>query len=185
MARRRAGRAGRLSVARGASHAASGRPDTHVREVRVIVRVARGGRAARAVSWLTETAATAGRRARKELGMDRFERIDNQKEGASMAEQANVSRRELEARLLDKALKDAAFRRALVEDPRGTLERELGVTVPDGVGLTVLQETPTARYLVLPLAPSRGDGMLTDAELEAVAGGPVFTYPGDCSTIGC
>jgi Nitrile hydratase, alpha chain len=117
--------------------------------------------------------------------MDRFERIDNQKEGASMAEQANESRRELEARLLDKALKDAAFRRALVEDPRGTLERELGVTVPDGVGLTVLQETPTARYLVLPLAPSRGDGMLTDAELEAVAGGAVVTYPGDCSTIGC
>jgi hypothetical protein len=88
-----------------------------------------------------------------------------------MAEQTPRPRRELEAGLIERASKDEAFRRALVADPRGTIERELGVRVPEGVGLTVVEETPTARYLVLPPAPSRGGGTLADAELEAVAGG--------------
>jgi hypothetical protein len=88
-----------------------------------------------------------------------------------MAEQANVSRRELEARLLDKAWKDAAFRRALVEDPKGTLERELEVKLPEGMSLAVLEETATSRHLVLPPAPTGNGGELSEAELEAVAGG--------------
>ena len=88
-----------------------------------------------------------------------------------MAGQAPRTRQELEAGLIERAAKDEAFRRALVEDPRGTLERELGVQVPEGVGLTVLEETPTTRYLVLPPAPRRDDSELSDADLDAAAGG--------------
>ena len=87
-----------------------------------------------------------------------------------MAAPPTRSRRELEALLIEKAWKDEAFRRALLEDPKATLERELGVRVPEGYSLTVLEESATDRYLVLPLAPGRG-GELSDAELEAVAGG--------------
>jgi hypothetical protein len=87
-----------------------------------------------------------------------------------MAAQEPPTRHELEAGLIERAAKDEAFRRALVADPRGTLERELGVRMPDGVGLTVIEETPTNRYLVLPAGPA-ATGELSDAELEAAAGG--------------
>jgi hypothetical protein len=89
-------------------------------------------------------------------------------------------RRTVEARLLDKAWKDAAFRRALVEDPTGTLERELGRTVPAEVTLTVLEETPTNRYLVLPAAPPQ-QGELSDQDLETLSGGGT---EGTCMTWG-
>jgi hypothetical protein len=103
-----------------------------------------------------------------------------------MAIPAHGSRGELEARLLDKALKDPAFRRALIDDPKGTLERELGVPMAEGVSLTVLEETATNRYLVLPPAPAGTAGELSDAQLEAVAGGEgqtpsaIWTVPGCC-----
>jgi hypothetical protein len=105
-----------------------------------------------------------------------------------MQENVSGSRRDLEARLIEKASKDAGFRRALIEDPKGTLERELQVNVPEGVDLTVLEETPTHRYLVLPLAPRQGGDELSEAELEAAAGGDpasgqtIRTY---CGQSGC
>jgi hypothetical protein len=88
-----------------------------------------------------------------------------------MAIPAHPSRRELETRLIDRAWRDAAFRRALIEEPRGTLERELEVKLPAEVRVTVLEETPTSRYLVLPPRPRSGDVELSGDELEAVAGG--------------
>jgi hypothetical protein len=94
-----------------------------------------------------------------------------------MQQDSNVSRRDLEGRLIDRAWKDVAFRRALLDDPKGTLERELEVRVPEGVSLTVLEETPTVRYLVLPPAPTGTAGELSDANLEAVAGGNISTEP--------
>jgi hypothetical protein len=88
-----------------------------------------------------------------------------------MQRDVSEPRRELEARLNDRAWKDEAFRRALIVDPKGTLERELEVQVPEGVSLTVLEETPTNRYLVLPPAPPGDGGTLSDKELADVAGG--------------
>jgi hypothetical protein len=70
-----------------------------------------------------------------------------------------------------------------VADPRGTLERELGVRMPDGVSLTVIEESPTSRYLVLPPAPRRDGGELSDTELESAAGGDPYT--GQCSMSIC
>jgi hypothetical protein len=99
-----------------------------------------------------------------------------------MAEQAPPTRRDMEADVIARALKDEAFRRALVEDPTGTLERELGVRVTEGVALTVVEETPKNRYLVLPPRPA-GGGELSDSELESVAGGDAYACTlayGDC-----
>ena len=96
-----------------------------------------------------------------------------------MQRDSNPSRRELEARLVERALKDSAFRRVLIDDPRGTLERELGVRVPEGTSLTVVEETPTRRYLVLPHRAPRGEE-LSDADLDAAAGGIYFAIQSGC-----
>jgi hypothetical protein len=47
-----------------------------------------------------------------------------------MQRELSERRRTLEAGLLERAWKDAAFRRALIEDSKGTLERELGSRCP-------------------------------------------------------
>jgi hypothetical protein len=52
----------------------------------------------------------------------------------------------------------------------------------EGVALTVVEETPTNRYLVLPPRPAVG-GELSDSELESVAGGDAYCCTlayGDC-----
>ena len=58
----------------------------------------------------------------------------------------------------------AELRAALVADPKGTLESTFGVSLPDGMIITVIEETPTQRYIVLPSAS------LSEAELADVSG---------------
>ena len=88
-----------------------------------------------------------------------------------MAEKMPPTQQELEARIIDRASKDEAFRRSLIEDPKGTLEREVAVKVPDMVSLTVIEESSTRRYIVLPPARKGDNRELSDQELELVAGG--------------
>lgn len=66
--------------------------------------------------------------------------------------------------LLAAALRDEDVRRALKEDPRGTIKRVLGIEVPPGVEVEVLEEQPGKLYLVLPAASNE----LTDEELDEV-----------------
>src|SRR5688572_6841221 len=99
-----------------------------------------------------------------------------------MTGRAPRKRHEVEAALIERATKDEAFRRALIADPTGTLEREIGAKAPEGFRLTVVEETPTHRYLVLPPRPA-GGGELSDSELESVAGGDAYACTlayGDC-----
>jgi hypothetical protein len=92
-------------------------------------------------------------------------------------------RHEVEAALIERATKDEAFRRALIADPTGTLEREIGAKAPEGFSLTVVEETPEHRYLVLPPRPA-GGGELSDSELESVAGGVIAAATvSDCVTV--
>jgi hypothetical protein len=86
------------------------------------------------------------------------------------------TRREIQAELVERAMQDEAFRRELVSNPRGVLERELGVTIPEAVRISVLEESPQNLYLVLPPAPP-GGGELADKDLDAAAGGDPYTAP--------
>ena len=75
-------------------------------------------------------------------------------------------------------LEDEDFRQGLLDDPKGTLEQELGGRLPEGVEVTAVEETADTIYLVLPSASPVGEGAeLSDQELEEVAGGATNIEP--------
>jgi hypothetical protein len=89
-----------------------------------------------------------------------------------MTEAAGGGRTEVERRLVERSLQDEDFRQRLLDDPRGTLEQELGRGLPEGVEVRAVEESADTIYLVLPSASRVGQvGEVTDRELEAVAGG--------------
>ena len=93
---------------------------------------------------------------------------------------------ETERKLIQRSLEDEDFRQRLLDDPRGTIEQELGTRLPEGMEVRVVEESAQTIYLVLPSASPLGQGgELSDQELDAVAGGDA----GDCwpteSTAGC
>jgi hypothetical protein len=81
------------------------------------------------------------------------------------------ARRDIEARFVARAWQDEAFKQELLRDPKAVVERELGITIPAGVNIRLHEETPTELHFVLPLDPARAGVELSDAELDAVAGG--------------
>ena len=82
-------------------------------------------------------------------------------------------RAEVERRIVQRSIEDEAFRRRLVEDPKGAVEEELGTSLPEGVRVEAVEETQDTIYLVLPNTSMAGrEGVeLSDRELESVAGG--------------
>ena len=98
-----------------------------------------------------------------------------------MDENAGKTRQRLEARLINRALKDDTFREELVRDPRAVFARELGIQMPEHIQVQVLEESPSTVYLVLPQRLPGAGTEFSDADLEAVAGGynssDYFTCP--------
>lgn len=92
------------------------------------------------------------------------------------------SRAEIEARILAQAERDPAFRQWLLQEPKAAVADLLGVTLPAGMSITVLEEQPGQHYLVLP-PPSLDAMPLDDLELALVGGGrtlrPVPIHCGD------
>ena len=79
------------------------------------------------------------------------------------------SRAELEQDLIDRAL-DAEFRQELLTNPRATLNEtySLALGVDADINICVHQEDPNNIHIVLPMNDS---DMLSDEDLDAVAGG--------------
>ena len=65
-----------------------------------------------------------------------------------------------------RAAADAGFRKALVTDPRGTVEAETSIRMPDGLAVKVHEESNSELHLVLP-----ANLELTPKELAGVSGG--------------
>lgn len=74
--------------------------------------------------------------------------------------------------LIARAIKDEAFRKRLLDDPRTVYAEELakakpGQTIPDGVEIRIAQEDEHVFYLVLPCVPAWMG--LDDAAIERIA----------------
>ena len=86
------------------------------------------------------------------------------------AETQRVTRRDLETRLIEKAWKDPVFRKDVVNDPKGMLEKYAGQKLPEQVRIFVHEEDASTLHFSIPPAPSNLNE-LSDEELERVAGG--------------
>src|SRR5215212_2032073 len=90
-------------------------------------------------------------------------------------------RAEMERRLVQRSIEEEAFRQRLIEDPKGTVEDELGTRLPEEVRVVAVEETQDTIYLVLPSTPMKGRESveLSDPLLESVAGGGLpYQYTG-------
>jgi hypothetical protein len=98
-----------------------------------------------------------------------------------------MTRRELETKVIVKAIKDASFRRTLLNNPReGVLaavkELDPEFEIPQGMDVKVFEEPKKAFYLVLPQTPT--DNIeISDEDLEKVAGGIFTDRWGDAEVI--
>jgi hypothetical protein len=91
------------------------------------------------------------------------------------------SRVEWERSLIQRSMEDEEFRQRLLEDPKGTLEQELGGRLAESVEVRVVEETKDTIYLVLPSASRVGQGgEISDEALESVAGGEDTDNPFQC-----
>lgn len=85
----------------------------------------------------------------------------------------------LKSELVRRAVESSAFRAALLADPKGAIERELGRPLPDSLAVEVVQESSRRMYLVLPLAVQEAElagnthasSELDDSALDQVTGG--------------
>jgi Nitrile hydratase, alpha chain len=86
---------------------------------------------------------------------------------------AGGGRAEVERTIVQRSIEDEEFRQRLLNDPKGTLEQELGNRLAESTEVRVVEESAETIYLVLPSASVVGGegGELSDQELEAVAGG--------------
>ena len=73
---------------------------------------------------------------------------------------------QMHARIVDKATEDEEFRSRLLSDPKGAIERELGVTIPASMSIAVHEDSAETVHLTLP-----PDSRLSESDLEQAAGG--------------
>ena len=70
--------------------------------------------------------------------------------------------------LIAKAWTDEEFKARLLADPKAAM-KEVGMDVPEGMEVEVVESTQEKAYLVIPAKP--GPGELSDEDLDKVAGG--------------
>jgi len=64
-------------------------------------------------------------------------------------------------RVMRRAREDNDFRRLLIDNPKSALARELGIDVSDDVSVTVLQESASNIFIVLPAPAETAKSPLT------------------------
>jgi hypothetical protein len=85
-------------------------------------------------------------------------------------EEQAFTRRDLETALIEKCWKDSEFKRQVLSDPKGMLERHTGQKLPAPVKIFIHEEDANTLHFSIPPAPSNLSE-LSDDDLEKVAGG--------------
>jgi hypothetical protein len=83
-----------------------------------------------------------------------------------------MSQQETLNKIIARTRQNESFKQELLRNPKAALTKE-GIHIPEGVEITVFEETPTSLVLVLPMTPNRQE--LAESELEAVSGGAAAT----------
>ena len=81
-----------------------------------------------------------------------------------MTEQRNAL-----ADIFTKCWKDEAFKARFISEPKAVLT-EHGLDVPDGINVSVVENTDSCVHITLPMTP-RDVASLSDSQLSEVAGG--------------
>jgi hypothetical protein len=84
-------------------------------------------------------------------------------------------RKEVERKIVQKALADAGFKQALISDPKATIEKEFGIQIPPNVSVQVHEESVDDVNVVLHVVVPKGE-KVSEAELDAVAGGACWSH---------
>ena len=82
----------------------------------------------------------------------------------------SLTKRDVETALIEKCWKDPEFKREVVKDPKGMLERHIGQKLPADLKIFIHEEDASTLHFSLPPAPSN-TAELSDEDLEKVAGG--------------
>jgi hypothetical protein len=82
---------------------------------------------------------------------------------------ATMSRGAIQDLVAKFAAQNPKYRDALIKDPKSVLEKQLNTRLPAGVKVKAAVETADTAYVIVPHVP--GQGELSDADLERVAGG--------------
>ena len=85
----------------------------------------------------------------------------------------SLTKRDLETALIEKCWKDPEFKKQVVTDPKGMLERHIGQKLPEDLKIFIHEEDANTLHFSLPPAPSNAME-LSDEDLEKVAGGTEF-----------
>ena len=76
------------------------------------------------------------------------------------------SAEEMRAHLTSRAAEDSAFRAQLVADPKGVMNQEFGISVPDNIDIVVHESDMRTVHLALPPDP-----VMDEEQLEAISAG--------------
>ena len=73
---------------------------------------------------------------------------------------------EMRVHLTNRAAEDSGFRAQLVADPKGVMNQEFGITVPDNIEIVVHESDMRTVHLALPPDP-----VMDEEQLEAISAG--------------
>ena len=90
-----------------------------------------------------------------------------------------MTRGEIQDLLVKFATEQPAYKDSLKKNPKEVIYKQFGIQIPGNTKVQVLQETADQVYVVLPHVVESG-AELSDADLEAVAGGHTIVKEAEC-----